>query len=398
LGSEARGYRKTENDNDQAVAKSDRPAERIFSLRVVMVSKACIVGIYQKKLEEMASASPDLALTVVVPPAWRDDRGVTRLERAHTEGYRLEIQPIALNGSFHLHFYPKLGRVFEAVKPDLVHIDEEPYNFATYHANRLARRIGAKTLWFSWQNLRRRYPPPFSWMERYNLHHVDYALVGSHAAAEVWRAKGCSAPMAVIPQFGVDPDLFHPPSEPRRASPAHIAYVGRLVPEKGVDLLLTALRRVRGEWSATILGSGPIETALREQTKALDLEDRITFEAWRPSSQMPEFYRTVDILVVPSRTRPNWIEQFGRVLIEAMASGIAVVGSNVGEIPHVVDEAGRLFPEEDADALASDLNTLVENTKLRRELGWRGRERVKRHFTQRQVAEATLSIYREILS
>ncbi|MGC9347039.1 MAG: glycosyltransferase family 4 protein [Anaerolineae bacterium] len=363
-----------------------------------MVSKACIVGTYQKKLEEMASASPDLALTVVVPPAWRDDRGVTKLERAHTNGYQLEIQPLALNGSFHLHFYPNLGRVLDAAKPDLVHIDEEPYNFATYHANRLARRIGAKTLWFSWQNLERRYPPPFSWMERYNLHHVDYALVGSHAAAEVWRAKGCSAPIAVIPQFGVDPDLFHPPTEPRPSTPVHIAYVGRLVPEKGVDLLLSALRQVRGGWKATILGSGPVETSLREQAEALELGDRVTFEAWKPSSRMPEFYRTVDILVVPSRTRPNWIEQFGRVLIEAMASGVAVVGSNVGEIPHVIGEAGKLFPEEGADALASHLTTLVENVELRRDLGRRGRARVKRHFTQRQVAEATLAIYREILS
>lgn len=363
-----------------------------------MVSKACIVGIYQKKLEEMAAAEPDLALTVVVPPAWRDDHGTITLERAHTEGYRLEIQPIALNGSFHLHFYPKLGRIVKAVKPDLVHIDEEPYNFATYHANRLARRSGAKTLWFSWQNLMRRYPPPFSWMERYNLRHADYALVGSHAAADVWRAKGCTAPMAVIPQFGVDPDLFQPPREPRTSSPIHIAYVGRLVSEKGADLLLTALRQVAGPWRVTILGSGPAESELRKQSKALDLDERTTFEAWKASTEMPDFYRTVDILVVPSRSRPNWIEQFGRVLIEAMASGVAVVGSDVGEIPHVIGDAGYLFPEGDADALSAHLSILVGSSDLRREFGRRGRRRVERHFTQRQIAKATLAIYREILA
>ena len=112
-------------------------------MRVLMISKACIVGTYQKKLEAMAEAAPDLALTVAVPPFWRDERGVTRLERVHVRGYQLTVLPVALNGSYHLHFYPRLARLVHEVRPDLVHIDEEPYNLATYHANVLARRAGA---------------------------------------------------------------------------------------------------------------------------------------------------------------------------------------------------------------------------------------------------------------
>jgi glycosyltransferase involved in cell wall biosynthesis len=363
-----------------------------------MLSKACIVGTYQRKLEELVALAPQMRLTLAVPPAWKDERGVTTLERAHTEGYRLEVLPIALNGAFHLHFYPTLGRLVREVQPDVVHIDEEPYNLATFHANWVARRHGARTLWFSWQNLQRRYPPPFSWMERYNLRHVDHAIAGSQSAAAIWRAKGYTGPLSVIPQFGVDPEIFAPPARTRPAYPVHIAYVGRLVPEKGVDLLLQALASLAGDWHATVLGGGPEEARLRALARDHDLEDRVTFHGPVPSVEMPAFYRAIDVLVLPSRARPNWVEQFGRVLVEAMACGVAVVGSNIGEIPHVVGNAGLLFPEDDVAALRACLARLVDRPILRSEFGQRGRARVMQRFTQRSIARRTLAVYREILA
>jgi len=363
-----------------------------------MISKACIVGIYQKKLAAMAEGAPDLDLTVVVPPFWRDERGKTSLERVYTQGYRLEVVPMVFNGAFHLHFYPGLRKVIAREKPDLVHIDEEPYNVATYHANVLGRHFGAKTLWFSWQNLDRQYPPPFSWIERYNLRHVDHALVGSQTAAKVWRAKGYEGGLSVIPQFGVDPNEFCPPQDRPADAPVHIVYVGRLVSEKGCDVLLDALAHVAGSWRATLLGSGPLLNALRDQASSLGLNGQVTFSPWLPSTDMPQFYRTADILVLPSRPRPNWTEQFGRVLTEAMASEVAVVGSNAGEIPHVMGNAGTVFPEGDVVALADVLNRLVSVPSLHRDLGARGRARVLSHFTQQHVADATLAVYRKLVA
>ncbi|RME44824.1 MAG: glycosyl transferase family 1, partial [Caldilineae bacterium] len=154
-------------------------------MNVLMISKALVVGAYQKKLEEIA-ACEDVNLTVVVPPAWGD----TPLERVHTTGYELLVTGIAFNGNFHLHYYPRLRSIVRRTAPDIVHIDEEPYNFATFHAMRLARRAGAKTVVFTWQNLKRAYPPPFNWMERYVLRHADALLVGNAEAREVWQAKG----------------------------------------------------------------------------------------------------------------------------------------------------------------------------------------------------------------
>lgn len=367
-------------------------------MRVVMLSKACVVGAYQKKLEELA-ALPGVELTAVVPPEWRDERGVLELERQHVTGYELVVEPMVLNGQFHTHFYPGLGRVLRRVRPDLVHIDEEPYNLATAHALWLSRRAGARALFFSWQNLLRTYPLPFRLLERYVLGHVDGAIVGSQAAGEVWRRKGYRGPLAVIPQFGVDPTIYRP--EPGRARDGRgflIGYVGRLVEEKGVDLLLAALSSLPGTWRACILGSGPERQALEDLAARLGLSSRVTFDGWLGSAAMPAYYCQLDVLVVPSRARPNWKEQFGRVAIEAMACGVPVIGSDSGEIPNVVGDAGLIFAEDDAAGLGAHLARLMQDAGLRAELGAAGRRRVLEHYTQARVAAATYEVYRDILA
>jgi glycosyltransferase involved in cell wall biosynthesis len=112
---------------------------------------------------------------------------------------------------------------------------------------------------------------------------------------------------------------------------------------------------------------------------------------------MPAYYHQLDTLVVPSRTRPNWKEQFGRVLVEAMACGVPVVGSDSGEIPHVIGDAGLIFPEDQIDVLRAHLARLLGNADLRADLARRGRERVLARFTQAQVAAQTYQVYRSVL-
>jgi glycosyltransferase involved in cell wall biosynthesis len=362
-----------------------------------MISRPCLVGAYQRKLEEIARF-PDVELMVVVPLAWREGGRVVRLERVYTTGYELVSEPIAFEGSFHLHFYLYLKRRLRAFLPDVLHIDEEPYNFATFHAMRLARRVGARALWFSWQNLNRRYPPPFCYFERYNLRHADYAIVGSEGAAGVWREKGYDGPMAVVPQFGVDPDIFAPrPCERNADGDFVVGYAGRLAPEKGCDLLLKAVADLDGTWRLSVLGAGSERERLEALARRLGIADRVSFSGWLPTLQLPAFYRALDVFVLPSRSRHNWVEQFGRVLIEAMACGVPVVGSDCGEIPHVIGDGGLIFPEDDATALRERLVGLMRDSNLRADLAQRGRERVLAHFTQARIAAQTVEVYRYLL-
>ena len=125
-------------------------------MRVLMISKACVVGAYQRKLEELARF-PGMELAVAVPPYWRDGRRILPLERAYTSGYELHVLPMVFNGNFHLHFYRGLDALVERFRPEIMHIDEEPYNLATLQAMRSAQRHGAQALFFTWQNLLRRF-------------------------------------------------------------------------------------------------------------------------------------------------------------------------------------------------------------------------------------------------
>ena len=365
-------------------------------MRVVILSKALVVGAYHSKLAELA-ARPDLELIAIVPPSWRDERGELRLERVPTRGYQLITTPLRFNGNFHLHYYPQLPRLLKQLRPDLVHIDEEPYNLATLLALRAARSIGARSLFFSWQNLQRRYPPPFNLIERYVLSHVDAALAGNRDAVQVWRAKGYRGPIEVIPQFGVDPIAFAPQPRDQTAGPLVIGCAGRFVEEKGADLLLRAVAGLSGEWRADLIGGGPWHNRLIALTRSLGVADRVRFLPWRPSSEITAFYRTLDVLALPSRSKPNWKEQFGRVLVEAMACGVPVIGSTCGEIPNVIGDAGLIFPEGDVAALREHLRSLQIQPALRAELARRGRQRVLDHFTQAQIARQTYDVYQQLL-
>ena len=161
------------------------------------------------------------------------------------------------NGSFHLHWYPRLARRMSTFDPQVVHVEEEPYNLATWHATRLARRRGRAVVGFTWQNLARRYPTPFRAMQAHVLAHTDHFIAGSVEAEQVLRSKGYRGPTSIVPQVGVDPDEFAPDAGPRPHRPFTIGYAGRLVPEKGVDLLISAASRLPDGARIAIIGSGP---------------------------------------------------------------------------------------------------------------------------------------------
>ena len=360
-----------------------------------MISKALVVGMYQRKLEELARF-PDMELSLVVPPYWREGQQVLPLDRVYTSGYDLHVLPMAFNGHFHLHFYPGLGRLVQRLRPQIVHIDEEPYNLATFQAMWLAQRNGAEALFFTWQNLLRRYPFPFSFVERYNLTHAACAIAGNREAQDVLRAKGYQGPIRLLPQFGVDPDLYRKEFSLRQGAEFVIGYVGRLVEEKGVHILLRAVAALDGQWTLRLIGDGPQLPALKALSAQLGIEQRVFFEAWMPSEEMPRCLNGLDVLVLPSLTRRNWKEQFGRVLVEAMACEVPVIGSSSGEIPNLIADAGLSFPEGDVEALRDALSKLMNDPDLQVELSQRGRARVLKHYTQHHIAAETCAIYRQL--
>jgi glycogen(starch) synthase len=169
-----------------------------------------------------------------------------------------------------------------------------------------------------------------------------------------------------------------------------LIYVGRLVSDKGVDLLIEALSIFRESGSKTqltIVGDGPGRAKLEKQISDLRLQPYVEFKGNQSGHQLAEILNRHRILVVPSR----WPEPFGIVALEAIACGCVVVGSEQGGLPEAIGPCGMTFPNNDARALANSLAQLI-NDPARRDLLQRNANSHLSRFTKRQVASAYLEV------
>ena len=282
---------------------------------------------------------------------------------------------------------------------DVIDIHEEPFALATAEVLllRLLRRQRASFTLYSAQNIEKRYPIPFRWLESWSLRTAAGISVCNVAAGQIVSRKGLRGQAMVIP-LGIDLEHFRPnDGEPRASSapghdgPIRVGYAGRLEPHKGVDVLVDAVAAdVR--LTLAIAGGGSGETALRDRITAEELGQRIHLLGPVDQADLPTFYRGVDVLSVPSLTTPSWVEQFGRVAVEAMACGTPVVASDSGALPEVVDGAGLLVPPGDAPALRSALVEVGTDPELALRLRAAGRERAAATGWER-VAEQYERLY-----
>ncbi|HET7322141.1 MAG TPA: glycosyltransferase family 4 protein [Longimicrobiaceae bacterium] len=368
-------------------------------MKVLYLSKALVVAAYRDKLNALAREADVVA---VAPRRW----GAHAAEPATPGAATLRLRRAWLHGRNHLHGYPGLGGLLDRERPDLVHVDEEPYSLVTFQAVRLCRARGIPALFFAWQNLDKSPPPPFGALRRSVFSSVAGGIAGTESAARVLREAGFTGPLAVVPQFGVDERTFH--CDPRARcrgrrelgledSDFLVGFGGRLVPEKGVHLLVRAVATLPGV-HLSLAGEGPERERLARLAREMGAADRIHFRGHLPSAVMPAWLAALDVLALASLATPRWSEQFGRILVEAMACSVPVVASRSGEMEQVVGDAGVLVPEGDEPALRAALERLAADPGARRRLADAGRERVLAHFTQTRIATETLCFYRQILA
>ncbi len=372
-------------------------------MKVLLISHACVTDTNRDRLEALARGS-DLDIMLFTVRSWQDRDGgqVLAFEPFSAASYLARTGTALFNwhpvGHFYIH---GLRGAISDFNPDIIHIDEDFYALTTFQVTFLTRHHHAKVILLNFQNIPRRLPWPISQMARFSLSRGDGAIAGGFGSAEVLRLAGFTGPVEVIPP-GLDENLYHPMDasalrERLGLNTFTFGYVGRLVPEKGLLTLLRAAARLSGPWQLYLVGGGPQESELRAEAARLGIVDRVVFAGQVPHRAIPRHIACADVIVLPSETTKRWKEQFGRTIIEAMACGRAVIGSDSGEIPRVVGEDGLIFPEKDVEALAECLQTIRDNPRLRETLAQRGRTKVLKHYTWSKIARRTKAFYRKVL-
>ncbi|WP_261393557.1 glycosyltransferase [Microbacterium esteraromaticum] len=242
---------------------------------------------------------------------------------------------------------------------DVIDIHEEPFALVTAEILllRWLRRQRAPYVLYSAQNIAKRYPVPFRWFERAALRGAAGLSVCNSAAGEICVAKGFPGAPTLIPlgvDAAADAGMRARADSASTDAPVVVGFVGRLVEEKGVQVLLEAVA-AQPRLRARLAGSGPLADEIVPRAEALGITDRVELVGAVAPERMGDFYASIDVLAVPSIPTPRWTEQFGRVAVEAMASGVPVVSSDAGALPDVVGGAGLVVPHSDPAALAGAL-------------------------------------------
>jgi glycosyltransferase involved in cell wall biosynthesis len=344
---------------------------------------------------EVTAVSPSFVQSALRPMGVESQSG---------EELKLEILPTHLAGMPQLLFYGRRLRDLLAEPWDLVHSWEEPYVVA---GAQVAWWTPRRTAWafYTFQNLNKRYPPPFGMVERYCVNRCAGWIASGETVAQVQNARGYdSKPHRVIP-LGVDLAAFKPDDAARLAirrelgwdapGPPVVGYLGRLVEEKGVRFLTSILSKTSSPWRAMFVGMGPLETELRNWASGFG--DRVRIVTGVTHDRVPGCLNAMDILCAPSQTTPRWREQFGRMLAEAFACGVPVLASNSGEIPFSVGDAGVIVDEQDESQWISALASLLESPSRRTDLAARGLDRARTLFDWRVVARKHLDFFDELL-
>jgi len=376
-------------------------------MRVLLISHTCQSQTEGQPKAHALAAIPGVQLRVITPEIWKHYGKWRPAEPPSEAKFEFSAQrvrwPWLGPAQDYLHWYPGLRRVLREFEPDLIDLWEEPWSAVSAHACWLREAVlpKARIISETEQNLCKRLPPPFEQFRRYVLRRADFVVGRNAESIGVVRKKGYGGPASVVPN-AVDTQLFKPMD--RQACRGAlgldgfvVGYVGRLVEEKGILDLIDAVGKCVSAVNLLIVGDGPLATEVNRRAALPQMQGRLRLLPAKPLAELPRIFNALDVLALPSRTTRRWKEQFGRVIIEAHACGLPVIGSDSGAIPDVVGQGGLIVPEGSALDLQSAIDRLVNEPELARGFGKAGFEQVHAHCTWARVAERMHGIYRQAL-
>ncbi len=369
-------------------------------MRILAVSHPCVTDVNQQFYAELEARGAQVHL--IVPSNFRTEYAIepVKVNRWPSFSGQLEQRKVALGGSIPLHFYRSdLRSSLLRFAPDVLFVEEEPYSASAWQAFYASRGMKLKRVVYSAQNIVKQYPQPFRTMEQYVLARTDLAAVVSREVGNALAAKGYGGKLMPFP-LGADTVQFKPDpvtgSRLRREQGigSHefvIGYVGRFVIEKGIMMLIDALPALEANgFKLVMVGGGPL---LEQLCKAqAQFPETLRVVSGVLHNEVQHWMNAFDLLALPSLTMPNWKEQFGRVLIESMACGIPVLGSDSGEIPVLIGQTGGgwIFPEGDVREFTAAVSRIHAEAEERRARAENGYAYVQENFSKGALADSFL--------
>jgi glycosyltransferase involved in cell wall biosynthesis len=374
--------------------------------RLLTIGHSYVVAQNRRLAHEMARAgSGEWQVTAAAPARLRGDLRDIELEPIPDEACAVVPLDVRFGPHAHLRMYGRQLRSLLRQPWDVIHCWEEPYVIAAAQIARLVQRP-ARFVPATFQNIGKAYPLPVRVLERRVMARADAWIAFGRTAYVVQRDRpGYASKPATTLSPGVDIETFRPdPSQRHRtrerldwgSNEIVVGFVGRFVEEKGIDTLLQAFARAAGGWSLLFVGGGALASRIESVQHQHPARVRLVKDA--SHDDVPRYLNAMDVLCAPSRTTVRWKEQFGRMLIEAMACGVAVIASDSGEIPHVVQDAGLIIGEGDAARWAATIDRVAADGTLRDDLATRGMVRARAEFAWPIVARRHLDFFEEVLS
>ncbi|MBT9314739.1 glycosyltransferase [Leptothoe spongobia TAU-MAC 1115] len=371
------------------------------SLRALFISHTYVVGINQGKL---AAITDKAEVGLLTPETWCS-QGWERVLSLETPFSNITMFPSKVlfsgRGGAYVFNPLRIWQVIRQFKPDVLQVEEEVFSLCTLQLAICSRLLGLPLVIFGWENMDRELPLPRRWIRDFVLCTASVILAGNRDGGQLLKQWGYQGIIEVMPQMGVDEDIFSPALSTGCNEKLNIGFLGRIVPEKGIDLMLKAAQQMKQQnlaFEITICGSGPAQEDLEAMAKDLDVEDCVRWLGAVTHEQVPAEMAKFDVLVLPSRSVNTWKEQFGHVLIESMAIGIPTVGSTCGEIPNVINNPELVFAENDANGLATILSKLVRDEEFRKSMGDFCRQRAQQNYTHKRIAQRLYALWQTVLN
>lgn len=387
-------------------------------MKILVISHTYIAPINRDKWKAMAHLYPNDEIRVLFPTQWPTHLFTHQADNPARDNLA-NCQFIALDTFYagnEVRYGYKVKQLYKLLKnfrPDIIHVEQGDNAFSYFQVICLSKYIALrgilkgerfypKFVFFTWVNWQARFSLKYRmfwrWLEKFNLAHASGAIVGNNDARDILNQKNFSKPTLVLPQLGVNQEIFKPPVEKKQTQT--IGFLGRLVPEKGIQLLVEVFGQLKQnfpDWKLLIVGRGPEQVGLETYVCDNNIQD-VSFHPPVSHYQMSDLINSLDILVLPSYDTPDWKEQFGHILIEAMACGVPVIGSSAGEIPNVIHDAGLIFEQKNHRALLDSLKTLMQDYTLSLSLGRRGLEHVSKNYSHQAIAVKTHEFWESIMS